>query len=126
MLTIDTPYDAGAHHFATSSALVQAPKTMRAGPLKVRVTTISRSPSSFIVVSFFMTRSLSFLASIALLLFGELLDEPIELVEARIPEASIFLEPVVHLAERLRAQLVEPLLSARLHLDEARLLEHPQ
>jgi hypothetical protein len=39
----DTPVDFGAHHRLISSGLVHASNTMRAGPLKVRVTTSSRS-----------------------------------------------------------------------------------
>src|SRR6201995_54005 len=35
----NTPADFGAHHRFSSSGLVHASKTMRAGPLKVRVTT---------------------------------------------------------------------------------------
>src|SRR4029453_1766619 len=38
----DTPVDFGAHHRLSRSGLVHASNTMRAGPLKVRVTTSSR------------------------------------------------------------------------------------
>src|SRR4051812_37096562 len=38
-----TPNDFGAHHRLSSSGFVHASNTMRAGPLKVRVTTSSRS-----------------------------------------------------------------------------------
>jgi hypothetical protein len=47
-------------------------------------------------------------------------------LEAFIPQLAIALEPIVKLAQRLRAKLVEPLLGNRLHVDEARLFEHAQ
>src|SRR6202161_2245978 len=50
----DTPYDFGAHHRLSSSGLVHASNTMRAGPLKVRVTTSSRSDFRSTVVRFFV------------------------------------------------------------------------
>ena len=52
----DTPNDFGAHHRWKSSGLVQASNTMRAGPLKVRVTTSSRSDLRSTVVLFFPGR----------------------------------------------------------------------
>src|SRR3984885_595245 len=65
----DTPNDFGAHHRLSSSGLVQASNTMRAGPLKVRVTTSSRSDFRSTVVRFFMgAGSLPLLAFIDLLL----------------------------------------------------------
>src|SRR5271157_4764048 len=65
----DIPNDFGAHHRLSSSGLVHASNTMRAGPLKVRVTTSSRSDFRSTVVRFFMGGgSLSLLASIDLLL----------------------------------------------------------
>src|SRR5277367_4240095 len=39
----DTPVDFGAHHRSSSSGFVQASNTMRAGQLKLRVTTSPRS-----------------------------------------------------------------------------------
>src|SRR5580658_2185646 len=65
----DMPVDFGAHHRLSSSGLVHASNTMRAGPLKVRVTTSSRSDFRSTVVRFFMgVGSLSLLASINLIL----------------------------------------------------------
>src|SRR5215218_5657070 len=65
----DTPNDFGAHHRLSSSGLVHASDTMLAGPLKVRVTTSSRSDFRSTVVQFFMrVGSLSLLASINRLL----------------------------------------------------------
>ena len=79
----DTPNDFGAHHRLSSSGLVHASNTMRAGPLKVRVTTSSRSDLRSTVVRFFMgMRSLSVLASIDFLLPFQFLDNLVQLVEA--------------------------------------------
>ena len=75
------PVDFGAHHRSSSSGLVHASNTMRAGPSKVRVTTSSRSDFRSTVVRFF-TGSLSLLASIDLLLPCEFLDNLVQLVEA--------------------------------------------
>ena len=46
--------DFGSHHCLNSSGVVHALNTMRAGPLKVRVTTSSRSDFRSTLVSFFM------------------------------------------------------------------------
>src|SRR5512142_2005548 len=63
------PDDFGAHQRLSSSGFVHASNTVRAGPLKVRVTTSSRSDVRSTVVWFFMgVGSLSFLAFINLLL----------------------------------------------------------
>jgi len=56
----------------------------------------------------------------------QFLDQSIELVEPRVPEIAVPFEPVVQPAERLRAQLVEPLLSPRLDLDQAGLFQDAQ
>src|SRR3954463_14689485 len=61
----DTPNDLGAHHRRNNSGLVHASKTICAGPLKVRVTTSSRSDFRSTVVPYFVELiSLSFLLSI--------------------------------------------------------------
>src|SRR5260221_11004363 len=79
----DTPNDFGAHHRLSSSGLVNASNTMRAGPLMVRVTTSSRSDFRSTVVRFFVgVGSLSLLASIDFLLPFQFLDHPVQLVEA--------------------------------------------
>src|SRR5262249_15884406 len=78
-----TPKDFGAHHRLSSSGLVHASNTMRAGALKVRVMTISRSDFRSVVVRFFTgVGSLSLLASIDLLLAFQFLDDLVQLVEA--------------------------------------------
>src|SRR5215813_9710497 len=79
----DTPNDFGAHHRLSSSGLVQASNTMRAGALKVRVTTSSRSDFRSTVVRFFPeVGSLSLLASIDLFLLFQFFDNFVQLVEA--------------------------------------------
>src|SRR5687767_11637274 len=84
------PIDFGAHHCLNSSGLVHASNTMRAGPLKVRVTTTSRSDFRSTVVRFFIgVASLSLLASIDLLLSFQFLDNLVQLVEACVPELAV-------------------------------------
>src|SRR5436309_3166520 len=77
------PLDFGTHQRLNSSGWVHASNTMRAGPLKVRVTTSSRSDFRSVVVWFFIAvGSLPFLASIGSLLPFEFLDNIVQLVEA--------------------------------------------
>src|SRR3954447_8117920 len=79
----DTPNDFGAHHRLSSSGLVHASNTMRAGALKVRVTTSSRSDfRSTVVRCFPEAGSLSLFASIGLFLLFQFLDNLVQLVEA--------------------------------------------
>src|SRR5580698_6182272 len=70
----DTPNDFGAHHRFSSSGLIQASNTMRAGALKVRVATSSRSDFRCTIVRFFPVEELlSLLASIDHFLLFQLL-----------------------------------------------------
>src|SRR6185436_20906027 len=79
----DKPNDFGTHHRVNSSDLVNASNTMRAGPLKVRVTTTSRSDVRSTFVRFIVgASSLSFLAFIGSLLPFQFLDNLVQLVEA--------------------------------------------
>src|SRR5215468_4261344 len=90
----DMPIDFGTHHRLNSSGLVHASNTMRAGPLKVRVTTSSRSDVRSTVVRFFVeVGSLSLLASIGFLLPFQFFDNLVQLVEACVPELAVPLEP---------------------------------
>src|ERR671924_2179430 len=82
------PVDFGTHHCLNSSGLVHASNTMRAGALNVRVTTSSRSDFRSTVVRFFMG-SLSFLASIGLLLLFQFFDDLVQLAEARVPQLAV-------------------------------------
>src|SRR3954471_22124604 len=88
----DTPNDFGAHHRMSSSGVVQALNTMRAGPLKVRVTTSSRSDFRSTVVGFFMG-SRPFPACTDLFLQFQVLDDLVQFVEARGPEPAVLLDP---------------------------------
>src|SRR5215510_770495 len=86
----DMPIDFGTHHRLNNSGLVHASNTMRAGPLKVRVTTSSRSDFRSTVVEFLMdVGSLSLLASIDLLLPFQFLDNLVQLVETCVPELAV-------------------------------------
>src|SRR3984957_18439697 len=82
-----TPVDFGAHHRLSSSGLVHASNTMRAGPLTVRVTTSSRSDFRSTVVRFFTgVGSRSLFASMDLLLPFQFLNDLVQLVEAGVQE----------------------------------------
>src|ERR1700681_3839711 len=105
----DTPVDFGAHHRLSSSGLVHASNTMRAGPLKVRVTPSSRSDVRSTVVRFFIgVASLSLLASIDLLLSFQFLDNLVQVVEACVPELAVPLEPCRLRSQSARAELAGP------------------
>src|SRR5258707_5600526 len=105
----DTPVDFGAHHRLSSSGLVHASNTMRAGPLKVCVTTSSRSDFRSTVVRFFMgATSLSLLASTDLLLPFQFLDNLFQLVEACFPELAVPPDPRRLILQPARPQLAGP------------------
>src|SRR4026208_1206712 len=90
----DMPIDFGSHHCLNSSGLVHASNTRRAGPLKVRVTTSSRSDFRSTVVGFFtVVGSLTLLASIDLLLPLQFLNNLVQFVEACVPELAVPLDP---------------------------------
>src|SRR6202020_1637996 len=114
----DTPADFGAHHRLSSSGLVHASNTRRAGPSKVRVTTSSRSDFRFTVV-----RSPSFLASIDLLLPFQFLDNLVQLVEACGPELAIPLDPCRLFLQPAQAELAGPHAPDLLRGDESRPLQ---
>src|SRR5260221_1149864 len=77
---------------------------MRAGASKVRVTTISRSDFGSTVVRFFVG-SLSFLASIDVLLPFQFLDNLVQLVEACAPELAVPFDPCRLYLQSARADL---------------------
>src|SRR5580658_10454896 len=90
----DTPAAFGAHHRLSRSGLVHASNTMRAGPLKVRVTTSSHADFRSAVVRFCMgAGSLTLFASIGILPSFEFLDNLVQLVKARLPQLAIPLDP---------------------------------
>src|SRR5262245_65722362 len=118
------PIDFGTHHRLNNSGLVHASNTMRAGPLKVRVTTISRSDFRSTVVAFFMdVGSLSLLASIDLFLLFQFLDNLVQLVEARGPELAVPLDPCRLFLQSAQAELAGPHAPDLLRGDEPRLLQ---
>src|SRR5262245_40753152 len=90
----EIPHDLGVHHRLNSLGLVQASNTMRGGPLKVRVTTSSRSDFRSTVVGLLMGEdSPSFFAFIDLLLLFQILDDLVQLIEACFPELAVALNP---------------------------------
>src|SRR6266498_1217505 len=118
------PIDFGTHHCLNSSGLVHASNTMRAGPLKVRVTTSSRSDFRSTVVRFFMgVGSLTLLASIDLLLPFQFLDNLVQLVEACVPELAVPLDPCRLFLQSAQAELAGPHAPDLLRGDEPRLLQ---
>src|SRR4249919_3875592 len=120
----DMPIDFGAHHRLNNSGLVHASNTMRAGPLKVRVTTSSRSDFRSTVVRFFMgVGSLSLLASIDLLLPFQFFDNFVQLFEACIPELAVPLDPCRLFLQSVQAELAGPHAPDLLRGDEPRLLQ---
>src|SRR5262245_45128116 len=120
----DAPIDFGTHHCLNSSGLVHASNTMRAGPLKVRVTTSSRSDLRSTVVRFFMgVGSLSLLASIDLLLPFQFLDNFVQLIEACVPELAVLLNPCRLFLQSARADLAGPHAPDLLRNDEPGLLQ---
>src|SRR5882757_5740139 len=122
--TKDMPIDFGTHHRLNSSGLVHASNTMRAGPLKVRVTTISRSDFRSTVVRFFMALgSLSLLASIDLLLPFHFLNSRVQLVEACVPELPVPLDPCRLFLQSAQAELAGAHAPDLLRGDQPRLLQ---
>src|SRR6185312_9401053 len=120
----DMPIDFGTHHRLISSGLVQASNTIRAGPLKVRVTTSSRSDFRSTVVRFFMgVGSLSLLASIDLLLPFQFFDNVVQLFEACVPELAVPLDPCRLFLQSVQAELAGPHAPDLLRGDEPRLLQ---
>ena len=87
------PLDFGAHHRLSSSGVVHASNTMRAGASKVRVMTSSRSDLRSTFVRLFIVGSLFLPAPIDLLLAFQFLDNLVQLVEARSPKLSVALDP---------------------------------
>src|SRR6267142_3490292 len=120
----DRADDFGTHHRLSSSGLVHASNTMRAGPLTVRVTTSSRSDFRSTVVRFFMgVGSLSLLASIDLLLPFQFLNNVVQLVEPCVPELAVPLDPCRLFLQSSQAELAGPHAPDLLRGDEPGLLQ---
>src|SRR6202042_646600 len=114
------PVDFGAHQSLSSSGLVHASNTMRAGPLKVRVMTSSRSDFRSTFVRF---RDSLPVASIDLLLAFQFLDNLVQLVEACVPELAVPLDPGRLFLQPAEAKLAGPHAPYLLRGDEPRLLQ---
>src|SRR4029453_7207883 len=120
----DTPIDLGTHHCLNSSGLVHASNTMRAGPLKVRLTTSSRSDFRSTVVRFFIgVASLSLLASIDVLLPFHFFAHLVQLAQACAPGLAIPPDPGRLFPQSARADLAGPHAPDLLRGDEPRLLQ---
>src|SRR3954453_1385200 len=117
-----TPVDLGAHHRWNRSGLVHASNTMRAGPLKVRITTSSRSDFRSTVVRFF-AGSLSCPAAIDLLLPLQFLDNLVQLVEACVPELAVPLDPCRLFVQSAQAERAGPHAPDLLRRHEPRLFQ---
>src|SRR5262249_2590081 len=120
----DAPHDFGTHHRLSNSGLVHASNTMRAGALKVRVTTSSRSDLRSTLVGFVVgVGSLSLLASIDFLLSFQFLDNLVQFVEAQVPELAVPLEPGRRFLQSARAKRAGPHAPDLLRGDEPGLLQ---
>src|SRR5689334_6219066 len=117
------PIDRGTHHRWKSSGFDQASNTMRAGSLKVLVTTISRSDFRSTAVRFFGLASPSLLASIDLLLPFQFLDDSVQLVEACVPVLAVPLDPGRLFLQSTRADLAGSDAPDLLRGDESGLLQ---
>src|SRR5262249_26099528 len=118
------PVDFGAHQRLSSSGVVHASNTIRAGALKLRVMTSSRSDFRSTVARFFRAAaSLSVLASTELLLLLEFLDNPVQLVKACGPELAVPLDPCSLLLESAQAELAGSYAPDLLRGHEPRLLQ---
>src|SRR5262245_1963721 len=102
------PIDFGSHQRMNSSGFAHASNTIRAGALKVRVTTSSRSDFRSAVVRFVMDVRSTSLVSIDHLLPLQLLDDVVELVEARGPAPAVALDPRCLSFEPARPELARP------------------
>src|SRR5689334_14600561 len=100
--------DFGTHQRLKSSDLVHASHTRRAGALKVRVTTSSRSDVRSAVVGFFMGVLSVVLASIVSFLRFQFLEHVVEFVEACCPKLSVPCEPSHLFLQPARAEPARP------------------
>src|SRR5689334_20077027 len=120
----DKPNDFGTHHCLSSSGLLHASNTRRAGPLIVRVTTSSRSDFRSTFVLFFMrVPCVSLPAFIELLLAFQCFDDIFQLVEPCVPELVVPLEPRRLVIQPPRTQLARPHATDLLCRDETGLFQ---
>src|SRR5262245_2678508 len=118
------PIDFGTHHCLSSSGRVHASNTRRAGPLKVRVTTSSRSDFRSTVVRFFVgAGSLSVFSTIDFVLSFQCLENRVQRLEACAPEKVVPLDPRGHFLQSTHAERAGPHAPDLLRGDEPRLFE---
>src|SRR3569623_173569 len=117
------PKDFGVHHFMMSSGVVQASKTRRAGPSKVRVTTTSRSERRSVVVTAPCPCSVVSFASIGLFLLLELFNDFVQFREACRPHVAVAFDPDRFLFEATATEAAGANSPDLLGDDQARLLE---
>src|SRR3982751_2558487 len=101
-----TPNDFGVHHRLSNSGLVQASNTMRAGALKVRVTTSSRSDVRSTAVRLFPEEVL--LASISHFLLFQFLNKLVQFIEACGQKLGVALDPCRLFLQPAQAKLAGP------------------
>src|SRR5262245_49767891 len=117
------PIDFGTHHCLSSSGRVHASNTRRAGALKVRVTTSSRSDRSTVVGFFVVVVSFSLLATMAFFLSFQCLDNRIQRLEACAPEKVVPLDPCFRFLQSAHAERAGPHAPDLLRGDEPRLFQ---
>src|SRR5215216_1103182 len=118
------PIDLGTHHCLSSSGRVHASNTRRAGPLKVRVTTSSRSDFRSTVVRFFVrVGSTSIFSTIDCFLSFQCLDNRVQRLEARAPEMVVSLDPRCRFLQSTHAERAGPHAPDLLRGDEPRLFQ---
>src|SRR5215218_10170112 len=107
----------GPHHCVRCFGSVQTSNTSSRGALRIRVATISRSPTSVagMLPSF-----------ILLLLLLKFLEVFVQAVETLVPEPAVMLHPLGHALERLPAQPARPPLRLPPALDQPGPLQHLQ
>src|SRR5262245_5107949 len=118
------PIDFGTHHCLSSSGRVHASNTRRAGPLKVRVTTISRADFRSTVVRFFVgVGSVSVRSTIDFFLSFQCLDNRVQRLEACAPEMVVPLDPRCRFLQSTHAERAGPHAPDLLRGDEPRLFQ---
>src|SRR4051794_2506517 len=102
------PVDFGAHQRVNRSGLVQASNTMRAGALKLRVMTSSRSDLRSVVVRFATEPGSGFpFSSIDFLLPFHVFNHFVQRIKAGTPKLAVTLDPF-----HLLIQLPQPKLAS--------------
>src|SRR5262245_52934598 len=118
------PIDFGTHHCLSSSGRVHASNTRRAGPLKVRVTTSSRSDFRSTVVRFVVgVVSISLCSTIDFFLSFQCLDNRVQRLEPCAPEMVVSLDPRCRFLQSTHAERAGPHAPDLLRGDEARLFQ---